>query len=75
MLASNVGSGLASVIGAELMKGGTGLNADLILRGTGIDGDQLLEAPVPEPSTIALWAVASAAGLCSPAAGRIVRAA
>ena len=60
MLTSSAGSGVSSAIGAELMPSGAGLNPNLIVKGTGADGALMLEAPVPEPSTIALWTVFAA---------------
>ncbi len=63
MLAASGGFGLSSSVGAELMPSHTGLNPSLVLQGTGADGAQLLEAPVPEPSTIAVWTVAAAGGV------------
>jgi hypothetical protein len=79
MLAAGGNAGLTSTVGAELlslsqhhvncncqfcqMMRKMGLNTSLILKGTGADGAQLLEAPVPEPATLAIWTVASLGGL------------
>lgn len=79
MLSASGTAGLSSTVGAELlnlskhpancncqfcqMLRKAGLNPNLVLKGTGADGAQLLEAPVPEPSTIALWTVVSLGGI------------
>jgi hypothetical protein len=40
-----------------------GLNTSLILKGIGADGAQLLQTPVPEPATIAIWALGGLGGI------------
>jgi hypothetical protein len=74
MLAASGNAGLSSTVGAELLNlskhpancncqfckllRSMGLNTSLVLKGLGADGAQLVQAPVPEPSTIAIWTVA-----------------
>jgi hypothetical protein len=76
MLAASGSTGLSATVGAELlnlshhpancncqfcqMLRKMGLNTSLVLQNLGARDAQLLETPVPEPSTVALW---SAAGL------------
>jgi hypothetical protein len=51
---------LASGSGSPISGAATGTQ---LLHGLGIDGAQALEAPVPEPSTIAIWTVVAVGGM------------